>query len=130
MGSSIDAGQWNALLRSAAGYHAFRRAYPRGMRPATVAGFLLFDRGFPRSVAVCVNQATAGLDQLSTVHGLARAEPAAEGVRAWRDDLAADEIDAVIEGGLHEYLDSIQRRLIEITDQMRTGLFGYDTKSR
>ena len=33
VGSSIDAGQWNALLRSAAGYHAFRRAYPRGMHP-------------------------------------------------------------------------------------------------
>lgn len=125
VGSSIDAGQWNALLRSAAGYHAFRRAYPRGMRPATVAGFLLFDRGFPRSVAVCVSQAAAGLGQLSTVHGLARADAVAEGVRAWRDDLAAGEIDAVIEGGLHEYLDSIQRRLIEITSDTRARFFGY-----
>ncbi len=73
-----------------------------------------------------MSQAAAGLDQLSTVHGLARADAVAEGVRAWHRDLAAGEIDAVIEGGLHEYLDSIQRRLIEITDQMRARFFGYE----
>ena len=42
-GSPIDASQWNALLRSVAGYHAFRRVHPRGMQPAKVAEFLLFD---------------------------------------------------------------------------------------
>ena len=125
VGSPIDAGQWNALLRSAAGYHAFRRTYPRGMRPATVAGFLLFDRGFPRSVTVCVSQAAAGLGYLRSFHDLSAADAVAAPVRDWRDELAAAEIDAVIEAGLHEYLDSIQRRLIEITDQMRARLFGY-----
>ena len=43
VGSPLDASQWNAVLRSAAGYHAFRRVHPRGMQPAKVAGFLLFD---------------------------------------------------------------------------------------
>ena len=60
------------------------------------------------------------------MHGLARADAVAEGVRAWRDDLAAGEIDAVIEGGLHDYLDSIQRRLIEITSDTRGRFFGYE----
>jgi hypothetical protein len=60
------------------------------------------------------------------VHGLTRADAVAAGVRAWRDDLAAGEIDAVIAGGLHEYLDSIQRRLIEITNDTRARFFGYE----
>jgi uncharacterized alpha-E superfamily protein len=123
-GSPIDAGQWNALLRSAAAYHAFRRVHPRGMRPATVAGFLLFDRHFPRSVALSVSQAAAGLDQLSSVHGLVEAEAVAGRVRAWRDRLAADQIEEVIEGGLHDYLDSIQRHIIEITNDLSARFFG------
>ena len=48
VGSPVDLSQWNSLLRSAAGYHAFRRVHPRGMRPANVAGFLLFNTEFPR----------------------------------------------------------------------------------
>jgi uncharacterized alpha-E superfamily protein len=37
---TIDDGQWNTLLRAAAGYHAYRRVYPNGYRPHEVAGFL------------------------------------------------------------------------------------------
>ena len=42
--------QWNALLRSAAGYHAYRRGHPRGMRPS---GWRVpaLRTCFPRSVA-------------------------------------------------------------------------------
>ena len=45
----IDAGEWNALLRAAAGYHAYRREYPHGYVPREVAGFLLLNGAFPRS---------------------------------------------------------------------------------
>ena len=47
----IEVSQWNALLRSAAGYHAFRRVHTSDLTPARVAGFLLFNPSFPRSVA-------------------------------------------------------------------------------
>ena len=43
-------GQWHALLRSASGYHAFRRVHSSELTPARVAGFLLFNPSFPRSV--------------------------------------------------------------------------------
>ena len=54
VGSPLDVSQWNALLRSAAGYHAFRRVHPRGMTPSAVAGFMLYNESFPRSVTTCV----------------------------------------------------------------------------
>ena len=54
VGSPLDVSQWNAVLRSAAGYHAFRRIQPSGMTQADVAGFLLFHSRFPRSVRACV----------------------------------------------------------------------------
>ena len=56
VGSPLDVSQWNAVLRSAAGYHAFRRVYPRGMTPSAVAGFMLYNESFPRSVTTCVRQ--------------------------------------------------------------------------
>ena len=41
-GSAADSFYWMALLRSAAGYQAFRRRHPRGMVPEQVAAFLVF----------------------------------------------------------------------------------------
>ncbi len=52
LGSAADTSYWVALLRSAAGYQAFRRSHPRGMNPEDVATFLLCDPSFPRSVSV------------------------------------------------------------------------------
>src|ERR1700712_6037784 len=41
--ADIDAGQWNALLRAAAGYHAYRREHPSGYH-ATEGGCFLFSK--------------------------------------------------------------------------------------
>ena len=56
--------QWNALLRAAAGYHAFRREHPHGFRPVEVAGFLLANTAFPRAVALNLSQIEWHLSQL------------------------------------------------------------------
>ena len=42
--------QWNAVLRAAAGYHAFRRVAQAGFEPWDVVTFLLADTAFARSV--------------------------------------------------------------------------------
>lgn len=58
---AVDVAQWNTVLRSVAGYHAFRRTHPSGMTPRQVVDFLLLDRSFPRSVACCVHEVDAML---------------------------------------------------------------------
>ncbi|HSR72816.1 MAG TPA: alpha-E domain-containing protein [Kiloniellales bacterium] len=125
VGSPLDVGQWNAVLRSAAGYHAFRRVHPSGMRPETVAGFLLFDRDFPRSVTLSLQRASELLDGLSLRYGLAGGRPA-EILQSLRARLQSDRIGVVIAEGLHEYLDDIQFRIIEITEEMGLRFFGHE----
>lgn len=125
VGSPLDVGQWNAILRSAAGYHAFRREHPRGLSPATVAGFLLFNRSFPRSVAASVGEAAAHLESLAADHGLHGAHAPAAALAAWRDALAGEAIDPVIARGLHEYLDGVQQRLISLTQDLGALFFGH-----
>jgi len=125
VGSSIDAGQWNALLRSAAGYHAFRRVHPRGMNPVTVAGFLLYNRYFPRSVYVSLDLACRLVEELGTRYALAPGQAGAA-IRALRADVEAADIETAIRGGLHEYLDQLQSRIIAITDDLARQFFGHD----
>jgi uncharacterized alpha-E superfamily protein len=122
VGSPLDVQQWNAVLRSAAGYQAFRRLHPRAMSPALVADFLLHDPAFPRSVALCVNRADDFLHRLRSGFGLRGGGAAHEKLDELRAALAAP-IAAIIEGGLHEFLDWTQLMLARIADDVRDDFF-------
>lgn len=126
VGTPTDVSQWNAVLRSTAGYHAFRRVHPRGMRPATVAGFLLFNNSFPRSVRVCVREIESLVIRLRDDEHLAAADNVIRALTAARIATESIAIDQVLEGGLHEFLDGIQRHLIATTDEVRQSFFGGD----
>ncbi|HZH98229.1 MAG TPA: alpha-E domain-containing protein, partial [Fimbriimonadaceae bacterium] len=43
--ASIDIAQWNALLRSAAAYHPYRRVRSAALTAEHIASFLLLDPG-------------------------------------------------------------------------------------
>jgi uncharacterized alpha-E superfamily protein len=122
VGTEIDASRWNALLRSAAGYHAFRRVHPKGMSPTVVADFLLFDRGFQRSVAVCVGLVDEMMRRLGTTADLSLAD---ETLQVLKRIAGASGIDSVIAGGLHEFLDHIQQQVMAMTDGLGAALFGH-----
>lgn len=111
VGSALDVSQWNTVLRCAAGYHAFRRLHPRGMSPKAVAGFLLFNDAFPRSVLLCINQVDTLLHQLRTGLMLRGGYHALERIDEIRAVLNGWSMDAVIKRGLHEFLDWIQLML-------------------
>jgi uncharacterized alpha-E superfamily protein len=125
VGSPLDASQWNALLRSAAGYHAFRRVQPRGMHPHRVAEFLLFNDRFPRSVQLCIARAGALITQLKSRYGLAGGNAALERLDEMQAVLAGRPIEQVIAAGLHEFLDWQQRQIIALTADLGRGFFGW-----
>jgi len=124
VGSPIDIGQWNALLRSAAGYHAYRRQHPRGITPGSVAGFLLLNTSFPRSVFLCVSEVETLLTELKRRHGLRGGAGAAEELDWLRALLSTLTIAEILSQGLHEFLDIIQRHLIAVTRDLSASFFG------
>ncbi len=126
VGSPLDLSQWNALLRSTAGYHAYRRIHPSGINPAKVAGFLLLDTHFPRSVAASIGAAARMLVDLRYRYGLAAGAAAENKLLVFQSRLGADTIEAVIARGLHEELDWIQRELIAVTNALGRDFFGSD----
>ncbi len=112
VGTPIDISQWNAVLRAAAGYHAFRRIYPTGMDVAAVAGFLLLNRSFARSVVLCGYTMQWHLAQLRAAYGLRAAGAAQERLDTLMTALGERDVAGIIAGGLHEFLDWIQQQLI------------------
>ena len=123
VGSPIDTVQWDALLRSAAAHHAYLRVVPGGVTPTGVAGFLLLEPYFPRSVAFCVREADRLLATLRSRHGLAGGAAAAAQLGSLNASLQGLGIAEVVGRGLHEFLDDVQRRLIDATSDLSAAFF-------
>lgn len=125
-GSAADSFYWMALLRSAAGYQAFRRRHPRGMVPEQVAAFLLSDACFPRSVASCLGVIDEQLNALRRQYGLRSAGNAMQFLDEIRDDLEVRKVKAAIaHGELHRFNDFLQRSFSELTSRIAVPFFGH-----
>jgi len=106
----IDNIQWTAVLKSASAFEMFRKQNHR-ITPKEVAGFLIFDRAFPRSIHYCINTAN---DCLHTITGSSSGSantPTEKRFGRLKADLEYTDIDEVVEQGMHEYLDHLQTRL-------------------
>jgi uncharacterized alpha-E superfamily protein len=115
--------QWGGVLRAAAGYHAFRRVAPPGFTPADVVRFMLADMHFPRSVALCTDQIEWILGRLRGRWGLGGTGPALERVMDLRGAIMGRPMEAIIEDGLHQFLDAVQRDLILLAGEIGTAFF-------
>jgi len=116
---------WSLVLRSAAAYQAFLRLEHKGGEPNRVAQFLLVNSSHPRSVAYSVMQIKAMLYELGSGYGLRQARFAQEKVEALFEllQIATRERDLV--GNLHTINDSLQRSLIDLTDELGQRFFGH-----
>jgi uncharacterized alpha-E superfamily protein len=123
VGSAIDEAQWNTVLRSAAGFHAFRRLSPQSMSPARVVDFLVFDRRFPRSVAACVLTSNDQLHEVRLKYGHMGKRTTSNRLRKLAAFLAEDTAEDLIGRGLHEGLDEIQLELGDVTDALAREFF-------
>ncbi len=123
VGTAVDAGQWNALLRSVAGYHAFRRVHPRGMQPEKVVDFLLFNPRFPRSVYRCLGVTSDLLGRLKSAHDLRGGNGALERLDELTVVLDSETAEQVISQGLHQFNDRLQTDLKTITTEIARDFF-------
>ena len=119
----VELTQWNAVLRAAAGYHAFRRVADAGFKPWDVVSFLLGERSFPRSVASCLHAIEWHLNQLRSRYGLRDAAAILERAGELRAGLGAGFGFVQPGGGLHEFLDRFQSDLNRVAGEMGTAFF-------
>jgi uncharacterized alpha-E superfamily protein len=123
--SVINISQWLALLRAASGYHAFRLLHQSDLTPWRVAAFLLFNPSFPRSVLLCVRELDEAVTGLKSRYNLRAGNDVAEGLDQLRSILSTRSIEEILSGGLHEFIDFIQRYLNVITIRLAAAFFGH-----
>lgn len=126
VGSPVDISQWTAVLRAAAGYHAFRRLLPRDLTPGTVVGFLLKNDSFPRSVSTALRQLALSLSALRTDYGLRQAAPIIERVHGVRAILDGQTAQQILIRGLHEFMDWVQVELQGVQTDIATAFWPHE----
>ena len=118
VGTPYDDIHWSAVLKSVSGFEMYRKKYGR-IAPRDVVDFLVMDREFPRSVHYCINRAN---DSLHAITGTPlgsfryRSEQLLGQLRA---ELDFTSLDAIIQQGIHEYLDALQEKMNAIDASVR-----------
>lgn len=120
VGTTYDDIQWAALLRSVSALDMYRRIQ-HSIHHASVAEFLILNREFPRAIHSCLYRAEDSLRKIvaGQVEGC---EPHAK-VAKLCSELSSITTYEIIKKGLHEFLDNIQSRIIEINDSIYSAFF-------
>jgi uncharacterized alpha-E superfamily protein len=117
IGSALDELQWIALLKSVSAYEMYRKACHR-INPTCIARFLIFDRQFPRSIKYCLYAAEKSLHLISGNQTATWCNPAEHQLGKLRSELDFLSIEEIIQGGLHEFLDTTQYRLNSVSQEI------------
>jgi len=102
VGSSLDNGQWDTLLRSVSGDRAYRWLNGGQLDSRGIVRFLVLDDRFPRSLAFCYSALRDNLAALARIHGQEGASNAL--MREADTRIASLSIKDVFDQGLHEFL--------------------------
>ncbi len=108
VGTSMDTGQWDQLLRSVSGDRAFRWLNAGQIDARGIVEFLVLDARFPRSLAFCHSALRGELAELARLH---HHEGSCHALMRDADTkLGRLTIDEVFEIGLHEFLTDFMSR--------------------
>lgn len=102
VGSSLDTGQWEQVLRSVAGVSAYSWLNKGKIDARSIVDFLVLDERFPRSLAFCRSALNNHLASLDRLHG-GQSECGAL-MRQADNQMQGLNSDAIFEQGLHEFL--------------------------
>lgn len=122
VGSTIDILQWTSLLKSVSGFNTYRRIFGE-ITPSGVVDFLVLNKYFPRSIFFSLDEAVKCLYKISdsSRHGFSNSAEKALG--SLRSQLEYYDVSDVINYGLHEFLDSLQFRINEVSDAIHHNFF-------
>jgi uncharacterized alpha-E superfamily protein len=118
VGGNVDTIQWMSVLRSCSALEAYRKIYVGRVAPWRVAEFIITHPAFPRSIRFSVDYFDAALHHISGSDETKYANEAERLSGRLRSDLDYATIGDIFKFGLHEYLEQIQERLVEISNAM------------
>jgi uncharacterized alpha-E superfamily protein len=118
VGSALDELQWISLLRSASAYEMYRKRRKHRITPTDVAEFLILDREFPRSIQFCLLQAERSLQCITGTPSGTWQNPVDRTLGRLRSELDYLTIEEIMQNGLHEFLDDLQKQMNQIDNKI------------
>jgi uncharacterized alpha-E superfamily protein len=119
---NVDHVGWTTLLNSASALQMYRQIW-HVTTPETVSEFLLLDRNFPRSILRCVRRAQESLHSVSGAP-LGSFENESERLLGrLRSELDYAKIEEIMEQGLHQYVDSLQKQINDVGGAVQQQFF-------
>ena len=116
VGGAVDAAQWQAVLRSASALEAYRRFNVADITPRKVAEFLIFSEAFPRSIRYSLQRVDHYLHLLADTEDDEYITGEERAFGKLLSDMNFLSVEDVMNSGLHEYLEVIQKTLDRIDD--------------
>jgi uncharacterized alpha-E superfamily protein len=117
IGTPYDAILWTALLKSASASEMYRKKYSH-IQPDKVAEYLILDPEFPRSVRFCLTRAEKSLYFITGTPSGTYSNAAEQQLGRLRAELDYANIDEIVKGGLHEFLDNFELKLNNVGDAL------------
>lgn len=102
VGTALDTGQWDNVLRSLSAERAYRWLNAGRMDARSIADFLILDERFPRSLVFCYSALRENLTALARHHG--GDGDVHERMREADLSLTGKTVDDIFNQGLHEFL--------------------------
>lgn len=102
VGTPLDSGQWDSVLRSLSAERAYRWLNAGRMSARSIAEFLILDARFPRSLVFCYSEMRSNLFELAKMHG--EEGHAHEQMRAADIRLHDRKVEDIFDKGLHQFL--------------------------
>ena len=125
LGGTLDQHQWIAVLKSVGACEAFRKANRLGITPGKVVSYLVRNPAFPASIAYSITSLDRALRQIGGTKGQPAVNRAERLVGRLRADLSFITTDEIIDQGLHQFLDQVQVRCIEIGNAISEAYLRY-----
>ncbi|APE28165.1 alpha-E domain-containing protein [Aurantiacibacter gangjinensis] len=102
VGTPLDTGQWDNVLRSLSAERAYRWLNSGRMDARSIADFLILDDRFPRSLVFCYSAMREQMGELAQIHGFEGS--AHECMRELDMRLTGKSVDDIFDQGLHQFI--------------------------
>ena len=106
----LDYLSWIGLLRSCASFEAYCKVYTAVIRPAHIAEFLLLNSEAPRSIRFACAMMQGALQAITKATNARNSGRVERLIGRLRASLDYYQIEEILGGDMHEYLESIQRQ--------------------
>lgn len=118
VGSSLDNVHWETILRSVSAQGAYRWLSGGEANPKGIASLLILDRRMPRSLAFCSAKISDNLGYLAENYD--ERPPCQDQAQSLNEKLRTSSIEAILETGLHEFLEDFVARNNALGRQIET----------